>query len=110
MAFRGNINNASLARLAEQLNLDVEQIFLAMQSNAVSTVIAENRALAQRMQINVHSGLCLRRPDRARLCAAGRDAATGGRYPAGLALSQCHSDFFFAKILKNCCLNIRTAG
>ena len=52
MTFRGNINNASLARLAEQLNLDVEQIFLAMQSNAVSTVIAENRALAQRMQIN----------------------------------------------------------
>ena len=52
MTFRGNIDNSTLARLATDLNLDVEQIFVAMDSPAVTAVIAENKALAQQLKIN----------------------------------------------------------
>jgi protein-disulfide isomerase len=52
MTFRGKIDSSSLSRLATQLNLDAEQILAGMESHAVSSVIAENRALAQQLNIN----------------------------------------------------------
>ncbi|MEE9389284.1 MAG: DsbA family protein [Paracoccaceae bacterium] len=52
MAFRGDITVQSLERLANELNLETATIMGAMQSDNVSNVIAENRALAVRLQIN----------------------------------------------------------
>ncbi len=52
MSMRGNVNEATLERLADQLDLDFTSIFAAMESPEVNTVIAENRALAQRLKIN----------------------------------------------------------
>ncbi|MBV1866584.1 MAG: DsbA family protein [Marinosulfonomonas sp.] len=52
MSFRGDISNASLKRLAKSLDLEPGVIMAAMDSDAVNAVIAENRLLAQRMQIS----------------------------------------------------------
>jgi len=51
MTFRGDISQSSLKRLAKSLDLDAGLIMKAMDSDDVSAVISENRALAQRMQI-----------------------------------------------------------
>jgi len=59
MEFRGSITFASLDRLATQFGLDVPTIMGAMDSPKVSAVIAENRALAQRMQINGTPGFII---------------------------------------------------
>ena len=52
MAFRGEFSQSSLKRLAKSLDLDAGLIIKAMDSDDVSAVISENRALAQRMQIS----------------------------------------------------------
>jgi len=52
MEFRGEISQSSLKRLAKSLGLGAGQIMKAMDSDDVSAVISENRALAQRMQIS----------------------------------------------------------
>ncbi|MBV1902591.1 MAG: DsbA family protein [Marinosulfonomonas sp.] len=51
MTFRGDISQSSLKRLAKSLDLDAELIIEAMDSEDISAIISENRALAQRMQI-----------------------------------------------------------
>lgn len=52
ITFRGSIDKGSLRRLAESQNLDAEAILGRMNAPEVETVIAENRALAQRLQIS----------------------------------------------------------
>jgi len=52
MTFRGDFSEKSLRRLAKDLNLDDDVIIDAMDSEAVTDVIAANHALGQRMQIN----------------------------------------------------------
>ncbi len=59
MTFRGEISIASLERLANTLGLDVPEIMEGMESDAVTTIIAENRALAQRMDINGTPGFVI---------------------------------------------------
>ena len=51
MEFRGEISQESLGRLAETLYLDLEAIVPAMDSAEVNTIIAQNQALSQRLQI-----------------------------------------------------------
>lgn len=51
MEFRGDVSQESLGRLAETLYLDIETIVPAMNSEAINTIIAQNRALSQRLQI-----------------------------------------------------------
>lgn len=51
MEFNGEITAQSLARVAEALNLDIAAITAEMDSDAVTRIIAENRALAQAMAI-----------------------------------------------------------
>lgn len=52
MTFRGDINDASLRRLAKSLDLDVNKIMGAMDNPEIDAVINQNHALGQRMQIN----------------------------------------------------------
>lgn len=52
MVFRGDITEASLARLAETLNLDGETILAGIDSPDVDEVLAANMALGQQMQIS----------------------------------------------------------
>jgi len=52
MTMRGAVSRESLFALGAKLNLDAEVISGAMQSEAVSQVIADNRELAQRLQIS----------------------------------------------------------
>lgn len=59
MAFRGEISTASLERLANTLGLDVPKIMEGMNADAVTAVIAENRALAQRIDINGTPGFVI---------------------------------------------------
>ena len=59
MTFRGEISEDSLRTLATSEGLDAEAIMAAMGSEAVSDVIAQNRALAQRMQINGTPGFII---------------------------------------------------
>lgn len=51
MTFRGEITQQSLAVLSKKLGLDVTDIFGRMNSDAVTTIINENRALADKLQI-----------------------------------------------------------
>ncbi len=51
MSFRGDYTDASLRRLAEGLELDADAIMAGMDSAEVDRVIAENRALAEALQI-----------------------------------------------------------
>lgn len=52
MTMRGQVNVVSLEGIAGDLGLDVDGIMTAMQDPDIDRVIAENRALAQRLQIN----------------------------------------------------------
>lgn len=51
MTIRGDISKSSLKRLAKSLDLDAGLIIKAMDDEAITAIIAENRLLAQRMQI-----------------------------------------------------------
>lgn len=51
MTFRGEISKPALERLAEGFDLDAEAIIARMDSDAVTEVINENRALGQRLNI-----------------------------------------------------------
>lgn len=52
MEFRGEINMASLERLAGNFGLDAQTILTAMDSPEVTAVIGQNHALGQSMAIN----------------------------------------------------------
>ncbi|WP_224823493.1 DsbA family protein [Cognatishimia sp. MH4019] len=52
ITMRADITPESLDRLGQELGLDTSQIMPHMLSDEVQTVIADNRALAQRLQIN----------------------------------------------------------
>ena len=52
MAYNGAMNVAGFTRLADALGLDANAITAAMDSDAVTEVIAANHALAQRLRIN----------------------------------------------------------
>ncbi|SEK98656.1 Protein-disulfide isomerase [Roseovarius azorensis] len=52
MTYNGTMNEVGFTRLADTLGLDANVILAAMDSEAVTQVIAANHALAQRMQIN----------------------------------------------------------
>lgn len=51
MEFRGDITPQTLARLGDTLGLDNDAISAAMDGPEVAAIIAENRALAQQLQI-----------------------------------------------------------
>lgn len=51
IALRSDVSEASLTALAEAYDLDAEAIFAEMESDAVNQVLANNRALGDRMQI-----------------------------------------------------------
>jgi len=59
MTFRGQISEESLRNLATSMQLDADTILSTMNSDAVSDVIAQNHALAQRMQINGTPGFVI---------------------------------------------------
>ncbi len=52
MTMRAQVSVVSLEGIAADLGLDVDAIMTAMQDPDIDRVIAENRALAQRLQIN----------------------------------------------------------
>jgi len=52
MAYNGTMNDTGFTRLADSLGLDANAIVAAMDSDAVSKVIAANHALGQRLQIS----------------------------------------------------------
>lgn len=52
MEFQGDVTTQSLNRLGETLGLDTAAITVAMDSDEVSDIIRQNRALAQRLQIS----------------------------------------------------------
>lgn len=51
MEFRGDVTAQALVRIADALALDMAAISAEMDSDAVNKIIAENRALAQQLQI-----------------------------------------------------------
>lgn len=51
MTYTGNIGRGSLTRLAEGLGLDADAILAGMDTPEIDRIIAENRALAGRLQI-----------------------------------------------------------
>lgn len=52
IAFRGNVDGESLKRLGQDMGLDAEALMARMDAPEVSDVIAQNHALAQRMQVS----------------------------------------------------------
>lgn len=52
MDWEGDISDSALAALAVELGLEGEAVMARMRSSEVSEVLAENRALAQRLQIS----------------------------------------------------------
>ncbi|MEO3414024.1 DsbA family protein [Roseovarius sp. CAU 1744] len=52
IAFNGAVNEASLIRIADSLGLDPHPIIAHMDSDDVSSIISENRQLAQRLAIS----------------------------------------------------------
>ncbi|MEX5730186.1 protein-disulfide isomerase [Rhodovulum iodosum] len=52
ITFRGNLDAQNLRRLADSFDLDADAILAQMEAPEVNRVIDENRALAQRLQIN----------------------------------------------------------
>ena len=52
MAYNGTMNDTGFTRLADSLGLDANAIVAAMDSDAVTEVIAANHALGQRLQIS----------------------------------------------------------
>ena len=59
MEFRGQISKESLSKLATSMDLDADPIMARMDSDEVSEVIAQNHALAQRLQINGTPGFVI---------------------------------------------------
>ncbi len=59
MAFRGEISPESLRTLADSKDIDSDAVMAAMDSEAVTEVIAQNHALAQRLQINGTPGFVI---------------------------------------------------
>lgn len=59
MEFRGQFTEDSLSTLASSMDLDVEAIMARMDSDEVTEVIAQNHALAQRLQINGTPGFVI---------------------------------------------------
>lgn len=59
MTFRGEFSDASLKSLATSKGLDADAIIAAMDSEATTQVIAENHALAKRLQINGTPGFVI---------------------------------------------------
>lgn len=51
MTMRSDVTEESLARLAEQFDLDPDTVMAEMNTDAVTQILQDNRALAQRMQI-----------------------------------------------------------
>jgi protein-disulfide isomerase len=52
MVMRSDVNEASLRRIAETFDLDVEAIVAGMNAPEITQIIDDNRALAQRLQIS----------------------------------------------------------
>lgn len=52
MAFRGQISESTLRGLATQLGVDADAVFATMSDPEIDRIIAENRALADRLRIN----------------------------------------------------------
>ena len=52
LAWQGEVNDTVLGALAVELGLDAQQVLARMRSQEVTTILAENRALAQRLQIS----------------------------------------------------------
>ncbi|MEP2781007.1 MAG: DsbA family protein [Pseudoruegeria sp.] len=52
MTMRGNVTETTLRMLADQENIDADLIIAAMESEAVTNVINENRALSARLNIS----------------------------------------------------------
>lgn len=52
IALRSDVNQTSLTRLAETLDLDAASIFETMETEQVAQVLAANAALGQRMQVS----------------------------------------------------------
>lgn len=52
MEFQGNITETNLVRIGESFGLDNDAIFAEMNSDEVNSIIANNRALAERMRIS----------------------------------------------------------
>ncbi len=52
MTMRGEVSEEGLSNLSEDKGYDTKAVFDAMNGEAVQTIIAENRELAQRLQIN----------------------------------------------------------
>ena len=52
MEYRGDISEQSIARIGETLGLDMDAINATMDDEAVTQIINENRALAERLQIS----------------------------------------------------------
>lgn len=52
IAFRGEVNEPAIRALAADLDLDGEAILAGLERPEIDTILAENRALAQRLQIS----------------------------------------------------------
>lgn len=52
ITLRADVTEASLARLGDSLGLDTDKVLAEMNSDAVNAIIADNRALAQRLRIS----------------------------------------------------------
>ena len=59
MTFRGSFTQAALKRLSDDMGLDTAVIMAGMNAEPVTTMITQNRALAQRMQINGTPGFIM---------------------------------------------------
>jgi protein-disulfide isomerase len=52
LAWEGDVSDSALGALAVELGLEAEAVLAQMRSSDVTAVLAENRALAQRLQIS----------------------------------------------------------
>lgn len=52
MTFNGSVSDTTLRRLADGLGLDSDAVLAEMKSDEVARIIADTRALAQKLQIN----------------------------------------------------------
>jgi len=52
MTMRGELNDQTIARLAEEAGMELNPILIAMRGEDVATILRRNRLLAQAMQIN----------------------------------------------------------
>ncbi len=59
MTFRGSFTPAALERLSDDMGLDTAVIMAGMNAEPITTMINQNRALAQRMQINGTPGFIM---------------------------------------------------